>query len=365
MREAYYSPYRNTGTVPKKASGIPRSLANSRETSPTRSNIATYKRNLYTTGSPRRPDRPPINPARPILAQKILQQSREAESALADALSPDDHDFTADFRLLNRKISKDESDESEASSVCSERSFDSFRRGADYSWNGSRSRLDSYRPPIDDIETIIQYCASTHWSERKDGLISLTQYLSDGKILSQEQLQCVLDLFRKMFMDTHTKVYSLFLDTVNELIITHSQHLNDWLFILLTRLFTKLGGDLLVSMYGKIWKTLQEVHRNFRPDLQLQAVFRILGDTVQTPSVKTKIATLKFLTNLITSFCSDSEPLTVHASAEKAMHKISQYLLDQKSVEVRSQARLAVVALYSNNASDVSFFDLFLIVFYN
>lgn len=29
---------------------------------------------------------------------------------------------------LNRKISRDESDESEASSVCSERSFDSFRR---------------------------------------------------------------------------------------------------------------------------------------------------------------------------------------------------------------------------------------------
>lgn len=29
---------------------------------------------------------------------------------------------------LNRKISRDESDESEASSVCSERSFDSYRR---------------------------------------------------------------------------------------------------------------------------------------------------------------------------------------------------------------------------------------------
>lgn len=32
-----YSAYRQTGTIPKKKSGIPRSLANSRETSPTRS----------------------------------------------------------------------------------------------------------------------------------------------------------------------------------------------------------------------------------------------------------------------------------------------------------------------------------------
>lgn len=41
----------------------------------------------YGVSSPRRPDRPPINPTgRPVLAQKILQASREAENALADAL---------------------------------------------------------------------------------------------------------------------------------------------------------------------------------------------------------------------------------------------------------------------------------------
>lgn len=44
--------------------------------------------------------------------------------------SPDDFDPSSEMgRLnLNRKISRDESDESEASSVCSERSFDSYRR---------------------------------------------------------------------------------------------------------------------------------------------------------------------------------------------------------------------------------------------
>ena len=75
-------------------------------------------------------------------------------------------------------------------------------------------------------------------------------------------------------MDPHIKVYALFLDTVNELILSHSNDLHDWLFILLTRLFQKLGGDLLGSMHGKIWKTLQLIYEYFPADLQMQCVFR-------------------------------------------------------------------------------------------
>lgn len=115
--------------------------------------VGSLKRNVYpTTSSPRRTDRPPMVPSsRPVMAQQILQASREAENALANALvsvkcanirrllliyicfcpqSPDDFDLSSDMSRmnLNRKISRDESDESEASSVCSERSFDSYRR---------------------------------------------------------------------------------------------------------------------------------------------------------------------------------------------------------------------------------------------
>uniref|UniRef100_A0A2M3ZFX3 Putative microtubule associated-protein orbit n=1 Tax=Anopheles braziliensis TaxID=58242 RepID=A0A2M3ZFX3_9DIPT len=365
MRDMYggvTSLYRQTGTVPKKPqSGIPRSLANSRETSPTRTHtqFGSLRRHAYGTSSPRRP---PLNPGRPVLAQKILQQSREAENALADALSPgDETDMTCtDFTRLaiHRKISRDESDESEASSVCSERSYDSYRRGNDsFSWNGSRTRLDSSRTVIDDIETIIQFCASSHWSERKDGLINLTQYLGDGKMLTQHQLQCVLDLFRKMFMDPHIKVYALFLDTVNELILSHSNDLHDWLFILLTRLFNKLGTDLLGSMNGKIWKTLQLIYEYFPPDLQLQCVFRILVDNAQTPNVKTRQATLRFLTQLALNYCTASQ-FVVQPQNQQVMNlaiqKIIQTSLDQKSIELKSQARLCIVALYNCNPSQMT-----------
>ncbi|KAG4077169.1 hypothetical protein HA402_016156 [Bradysia odoriphaga] len=350
-----YSGYRQTGTIPKKTSGIPRSVSNSRETSPTRTPMGSIKRLPYQTSSPRR-DRPPINPTRPVLAQKILQASREAENALADALSPDDFDPSSEMgRLnLNRKVSRDESDESEASSVCSERSFDSYRRNDSGSWNGSRNKLDSQRL-IEDIDTIIVYCSSTHWGERKDGLTSLTTYLSDGNILTPDQLQTVLDLFRKMFMDSHTKVYALFLDSVNELILSHSNDLHDWLFILLTRLFNKLGTELLGSMHGKIWKTLQLVHEYFPPDLQMHASFRIICDAAQTPSTKTKIAQLKFLTDLATTYCTATE-FPTQSPADKAITKIVQMAVDQKSLELRNQARSCIISLYNCSTPNMTAF---------
>lgn len=73
--------------------------------------------------------------SRPVMAQKMLQQSREAESALADALTFDSiENYTRTPRGKG-----DHSDDSETSSICSERSMDSFRRPNDVSkrdiWN--------------------------------------------------------------------------------------------------------------------------------------------------------------------------------------------------------------------------------------
>jgi len=55
------------------------------------------------------------------------------------------------------------------------------------------------------------------------------------------------------------QVFSLFLDTLNELILTHKADLSDWLYVLLTRLLNKLGSDLLGSIQNKIHKSLAVV----------------------------------------------------------------------------------------------------------
>lgn len=66
----------------------------------------------------------------PVMAQKMLLKSREAESVLADALTLDSIDN------YNRIPGKgDHSDDSENSSICSERSIDGYRRASDVSEN--------------------------------------------------------------------------------------------------------------------------------------------------------------------------------------------------------------------------------------
>merc|ERR1719270_2920025 len=199
----------------RKRSGIPRSTGTSREPSPSRYGTPS-SRGVATRG----PGRPHV---RPTMTEQILRQSREAESALADALkSPRKRSTGGAFDGF------DNSDESETSSLCSEKSFDY-----------GRAR------PSDDITDIIANCASTHWADRKDSLIGLQSYFRDGRMLSGSELKRVTDIFTKMFMNAHTKVFALFLETLCELVSSHKADLYDWLYVLLTRLLNKLGADLL------------------------------------------------------------------------------------------------------------------------
>ena len=48
--------------------------------------------------------------------------------------------------------------------------------------------------------------ASTQWSERREGLLSLQAILRSNRLLTASELNRITELFTKMFMDTHTKV---------------------------------------------------------------------------------------------------------------------------------------------------------------
>ena len=61
---------------------------------------------------------------------------------------------------------------------------------------------------LQDIETIIQSCASTHWGDRKEGLMALRVFLRGSTTLTATQLRRVTEIFGKMFMDPHTKVWT-------------------------------------------------------------------------------------------------------------------------------------------------------------
>ncbi|KAK3927671.1 CLIP-associating protein 2 [Frankliniella fusca] len=369
------------GRPRRLGSGIPRSTHGSRdasrETSPNR--FGALGGHLYdrSFGSKLRgrhgmspSERPPTS-SRPVMAQKILQASREAESALADALvsrgqSVDSPEYTRGSPRKSYRSFEDHSDESETSSVCSERSYESFRRPSDsYSWSGSQQRLyrDVWEPSPKDIAEIIANCASTLWSDRKEGLLGLQAYFQAGNMLNASELRRITDIFTKMFMDSHTKVFSLFLDTLHELIMCHHADLNDWLYVLLTRLLNKSGADLLVSQQTKINKVVEVVRDVFPLELQLSALMRFLTDPAQTPNLKVKVATLRYLTQLaammdpggLSSVASFSSPGGGSDQFTNALAKIISWtqtelsMMGGKGGDIRKSAQQALITLFNLN----------------
>lgn len=119
----------------------------------------------------------------------------------------------------------DHSDESETSSVCSERSMDSVNRRSDVSLStlclaNDKSNLYLFwfiifqrhfrenwlESPHKDIYDIITACSSTHWSERKEGLMGLQAFLRSGNSVPTHELRKLIEILGKMFTDAHTKV---------------------------------------------------------------------------------------------------------------------------------------------------------------
>uniref|UniRef100_A0A2A4K084 TOG domain-containing protein n=1 Tax=Heliothis virescens TaxID=7102 RepID=A0A2A4K084_HELVI len=328
----------------RRPSGIPRSLAGSRETSPTRSGRSS---SVVSSGVRRRESIERTLPSRaPAATLRLLQQSRDAEAMLR---SPEDSSACEGGRGRD--------DDSEASSVCSERSLDSYRRHDSVSWSGSGSRLGwecGSPPPPPPPDDIIALCACTHWTERKDGLTHLANYLNSGRLLTDEQLRRLTELLNKMFVDAHTKVFSLLLDAVCELLLVHWQQLKDWLYQLMFRLLMKLGTDILGSVQSKIMKTLDVIHECFPAELQLHNIFRFLADGATAPTPKTKVAALRFLADLAHDYCTpNSLALALHGGATgvagRALVKVSTLASDPRAADVRVTARRALASLYDCN----------------
>ena len=161
-----------------------------------------------------------------------------------------------------------------------------------------------------------------------------------------------------MFMDAHTKVFTLFLDSLIELVVTHKEDLRDWLHILITRLLNKLGADLLGSIVQKIYRTLDVIKESFPLPEQLTVLMRFLVDQAITPNVKVKVATMKHVANIAQTMESLSVSQGVQTGLllsdtdeQMALAKIITWTYEPKSPEVRRHSQAALVSLFSLNAS--------------
>uniref|UniRef100_A0A8D0ACE2 Cytoplasmic linker associated protein 1a n=1 Tax=Sander lucioperca TaxID=283035 RepID=A0A8D0ACE2_SANLU len=348
-------------TPADKRSRIPRSQGCSRETSPSRLGLGSTEtrsripRPSMSQGCSRDTSRESsrdTSPARgftpldryglihqarisaSVNAMRVLDTGTEVEAAVADALRK-----PLRRRYESPGMYSDDDANSDASSACSERSYGSRNGG-----------IPHYLRQTEDVAEVLNHCASSNWSERKEGLLGLQNLLKSQRILSRVELKRLCEIFTRMFADPHSKVFSMFLETLVDFVTVHREDLQDWLFVLLTQLLKKMGADLLGSVQAKVQKALDITRESFPFDQQFNILMRFIVDQTQTPNLKVKVAILKY----IESLARQMEPTDFVNSSETrlAVSRIITWTTEPKSSDVRKAAQVVLIALFELNTPE-------------
>ncbi|XP_053452867.1 CLIP-associating protein 1 isoform X34 [Nycticebus coucang] len=313
----------------EKRSKIPRSQGCSRETSPNRIGLERFGLG--------QPGRMPGS----VNALRVLSTSTDLEAAVADALLLGDSRSKKPVRRRYEPYGmySDDDANSDASSVCSERSY------------GSRSGgIPHYLRQAEDVAEVLNHCASSNWSERKEGLLGLQNLLKSQRTLSRVELKRLCEIFTRMFADPHSKVFSMFLETLVDFIIIHKDDLQDWLFVLLTQLLKKMGADLLGSVQAKVQKALDVTRDSFPFDQQFNILMRFIVDQTQTPNLKVKVAVLKYIESLARQM--DPTDFVNSSETRLAVSRFITWTTEPKSSDVRKAAQIVLISLFELNTPE-------------
>nr|XP_048299794.1 CLIP-associating protein 1 isoform X14 [Myodes glareolus] len=330
----------------EKRSKIPRSQGCSRETSPNRIGLDRF--GLGQSG------RIPGS----VNAMRVLSTSTDLEAAVADALKKPVRRRYEPYGMYS-----DDDANSDASSVCSERSYGSRNGG-----------IPHYLRQTEDVAEVLNHCASSNWSERKEGLLGLQNLLKSQRTLSRVELKRLCEIFTRMFADPHSKiadseaecedkegnlfpsegscprVFSMFLETLVDFIIIHKDDLQDWLFVLLTQLLKKMGADLLGSVQAKVQKALDVTRDSFPFDQQFNILMRFIVDQTQTPNLKVKVAILKYIESLARQM--DPTDFVNSSETRLAVSRIITWTTEPKSSDVRKAAQIVLISLFELNTPE-------------
>uniref|UniRef100_A0A8C2ABU8 Cytoplasmic linker associated protein 1 n=1 Tax=Cyprinus carpio TaxID=7962 RepID=A0A8C2ABU8_CYPCA len=329
---------RSSGRIPRSAgsarapadgrSKIPRSQGCSRETSPSRTrNVRASRipRPSMSQGCSRDTSRESsrdTSPARgfspldrfglihqarisaSVNAMRVLDTGTEVEAAVADALR----------RQVRRRYESpgmysDDDANSDASSACSERSSSS-RNGA----------APQYLRQTEDMAEILNHCASSNWSERKEGLLGLQSLLKSQRVLSRVELKRLCEIFTRMFADPHSKV------------TFHHVHYVTWLFFLN---FCLLYKYFIPYIYTCVFVCV---------------CMHVCVCVFACACLCVKVAILKYIESLARQM--DPSDFMNSSETRLAVSRIITWTTEPKSLDVRKAAQMVLIALFELNTPE-------------
>uniref|UniRef100_A0A8C3VHB5 Cytoplasmic linker associated protein 2 n=1 Tax=Catharus ustulatus TaxID=91951 RepID=A0A8C3VHB5_CATUS len=312
----------NPAAAPKR-SKIPRSQGCSREASPSRLSVARgsrIPRPSVSQGCSREASRessrdtspvrsfPPLGTgfgisqssrlSSSVSAMRVLNTGSDVEEAVADALKK-----PVRRRYESYGMYSDDDANSDASSACSERSYSSR--------NGS---IPTYMRQTEDVAEVLNRCASTNWSERKEGLLGLQNLLKNQRTL-------------RVRWGKQGNFYHF------------------WLLVCIY-LLVDIGNSKLSIL------AIQKVHEmeSFPNDLQFSILMRFTVDQTQTPSLKVKVAILKYIETLAQQM--DPGDFVNSSETRLAVSRIITWTTEPKSSDVRKAAQSVLISLFELNTPE-------------
>lgn len=242
----------------------------------------------------------------------------------------------------SRRQYESDDNASETSSMCSERSGQSmpvYRR--------------NHMRPIAGIGDIIKLLSSSQWSEKKDGLLNLKEYLRSGQTLSHQEVVRVAEVLSVIFGESSSKVITPFMETLQLFIKGYNQYLHEWIYIAMVRLFNRQGPEVLSTHQKSISDTLAVIRSHFPLNLLFACCCRFIIDDAMSPTLKVKGRVLDYLKDLLVMMPVDaiSNPTP---EMVKSVIRIIAWSTEPKSADVRRLASRVVIKLSHLNPTAFS-----------
>ncbi|VUZ47780.1 unnamed protein product [Hymenolepis diminuta] len=194
------------------------------------------------------------------------------------------------------------------------------------------------------IGDIIKLLTSSQWSEKKDGLLNLKEYLRSGQILSHQEVMRIAEVLSVIFGESSSKVITPFMETLQLFIKGYNQYLHEWIYIAMVRLFNRQGQEVLSTHQKSISDTLAVIRSHFPLNLLFACCCRFIIDDAMSPTLKVKGRVLDYLKDLLVMMPADaiSNPTP---EMVKSVTRIIAWSTEPKSADVRRLASRVVIKL--------------------